>query len=84
VIKKVSNGFKTALVSTREHMGKLFKEFEQINMGIRKICGGTGLELAISKKLVGGTIMRRVNSRGVPLNYVKRRKLNDKCIGGGG
>lgn len=40
-------------------MGKLFKEFEQIDIGIRKY-GGTGLGLAISKKLVGlhgGTIM---------------------------
>lgn len=36
--KKVTNSFKTALVSNREHMGKLFKEFEQINTGIyRKI-----------------------------------------------
>lgn len=33
VIKRVTNGFKTALVSTGEHMGKLFKELEQIDIG---------------------------------------------------
>jgi PAS domain S-box-containing protein len=41
-------------------IGKLFKEFEQVNVEITKKYGGTGLGLAITKKLVelhGGKIM---------------------------
>ena len=49
----------TGIGIKNEDIGKLFTEFEQVNVEISKKYGGTGLGLAISKKLVelhGGKI----------------------------
>ncbi|MCZ7362608.1 MAG: ATP-binding protein, partial [Candidatus Methanoperedens sp.] len=49
----------TGIGIKNEDIGKLFTEFEQVNVEISKKYGGTGLGLAISKKLVelhGGAI----------------------------
>ncbi|HWR26528.1 MAG TPA: CHASE4 domain-containing protein [candidate division Zixibacteria bacterium] len=49
----------TGIGIKKEDIGKLFTEFEQVNVEITKKYGGTGLGLAISKKLVelhGGEI----------------------------
>ncbi len=49
----------TGIGIKEEDMGKLFKEFQQLDSGISRAYEGTGLGLVISKKLVelhGGTI----------------------------
>ncbi|MDP2846316.1 MAG: ATP-binding protein, partial [Candidatus Methanoperedens sp.] len=49
----------TGIGIKEEDMEKLFKEFEQLDKGISRKYGGTGIGLAISKKLVelhGGKI----------------------------
>ncbi len=54
----------TGIGIREEDMGKLFKEFEQINLGLASKYGSTGLGLVVSKKLVelqGGKI--RAESR---------------------
>jgi PAS domain S-box-containing protein len=49
----------TGIGMTREQVGRLFNEFEQADGSITRLYGGTGLGMAISKKLLdimGGTI----------------------------
>jgi signal transduction histidine kinase len=42
----------TGIGIKEEDMGRLFKEFEQIDRGVSRQYGGTGLGLVISKKLI--------------------------------
>ncbi|MCZ7397859.1 MAG: PAS domain-containing sensor histidine kinase, partial [Candidatus Methanoperedens sp.] len=78
----------TGIGIKNEDIGKLFTEFEQVNVEISKKYGGTGLGLAISKKLVelhGGKI--RVESEygegskftfTVPIGSKNKSELGEK------